>query len=87
MLSTEFKEALKLMGGKAALFDESGGYIVMTLGEFKKLNGERSLTKQEPLDKINSDVELWKKSEEAKNERSVNSQEPKEKEEEIKYVR
>ena len=89
MLSPEFKETLKLMDGKAALFDKDECYVVMTLEEFKKIKKDevKNLTKKEPLDKINSDVNLWKSSKEIKDEKGLNFQEPKEKEEEIKYVR
>jgi len=90
MLSPEFKEALKLMGGKAVLFDNDDEcYVVMTLEEFKKIKKDevKNLTKKEPLDKINSDVNLWKSSKEIKDEKGLNFQEPEEREEEVKYVR
>jgi len=89
MLLPEFKEALKLMDGKAILFDEDECYVVMTLEEFKKIKKDeaKNLTKKEPLDKINSDVNLWKNSEEVKNEKGLNFQELEKREEKIKYVR
>jgi len=89
MLSPEFKEALKLMDGKAILFNNDEYYVVMTLEEFKKIKKDeaKNLTKKEPLDKINSDVNLWKNSEEVKNEKGLNFQELEKKEEKIKYVR
>ena len=89
MLSPEFKEALKLMDGKAILFNNDEYYVVMTMEEFKKIKKDeaKNLTKKEPLDKINSDVNLWKNSEEVKNEKGLNFQELEKKEEKIKYVR
>ena len=86
MLSAEFKEALKLMNGKAALLDKDECYIIMTLEEFKKIRKSdvKNLTKQESLDRINSDVDLWKNSEDIK---IKEEEKKKEEEEEIKYVR
>jgi len=71
------------------LFDKDECYVVMTLEEFKKIKKDevKNLTKKEPLDKINSDVNFWKSSKEVKDEKGLNFQEPEKKEEEIKYVR
>jgi len=85
MLSLKFKEILNLMGGKAVLSEGGEYYIIMTPEEFKKIKekGVKSLTKKEPIDRINSDVDLWKNSEEKKNKKDTDFLES---EEEIKYV-
>lgn len=69
MLDKKLKEALELAGGKAIISEENQCYVLMTLKEFKKIRqeGVYGLTKQELVDKINSDIASWKFSlEEAK---------------------
>jgi hypothetical protein len=62
MLDKKLKEALELIGGKAILKDQDQYYVLLTLKEFKKLqkNGIEGLTKQELIDKINTDIASWK---------------------------
>lgn len=74
MLDKKLQEALDLLGGKAVV--ESGGkiFVVMTLGEFKKSKQENlsNLTKQELVDKINTDIAAWKVSQIAEEENKIN---------------
>ena len=60
------QEALNLLGGRAVIKDEDSYYILLTLDEFKKIRqeGTQGLTKQELVDRINSDIASWKFSQE-----------------------
>ncbi len=66
MIDKKLKEALELLGGKAVLQDGDQYYILMSVQEFKRIKQEKieGLTKQELIDKINSDIALWKMKEE-----------------------
>ena len=62
MIDKKLKEALELLGGKAILKDQEDYYILLTWREFKKMrqDGIEGLTKQELVDKINTDIAMWK---------------------------
>jgi hypothetical protein len=62
MLDKRLKEALELIGGKAILKDQDQYYVLLTLKEFKRLQKAdiEGLTKQELIDKINTDIASWK---------------------------
>jgi hypothetical protein len=66
MLDRKLKEALELLGGKAVVKDEEDYFVLLTIGEFKKIRyGEvGNLTKQELVDKINNDIAIWKSAQE-----------------------
>jgi hypothetical protein len=66
MLDRKLKEALELLGGKAVVKDDEDYFVLLTLGEFKKIRyGEvGNLTKQELVDKINNDIAIWKSAQE-----------------------
>jgi len=66
MLDKKMQEALNLLGGRAVIKDEDSYYILLTLDEFKKIRqeGTQGLTKQELVDRINSDIASWKFSQE-----------------------
>jgi len=66
MIDKKLKEALELIGGRAILKEENQYYILLTLREFKKMRQEATsgLTKQELVDRINSDINAWKVSQE-----------------------
>lgn len=68
------QEALQLLGGRAVIKDGESYYILMTLNEFKKIRqeGTQGLTKQELVDKINSDIVSWKTSQEEAKIESIN---------------
>ena len=65
-MDKKMHEALQLLGGRAVIKDGESYYILMTLNEFKKIRQEstQGLTKQELVDKINSDIVSWKTSQE-----------------------
>ncbi len=65
-MDKKMQEALQLLGGRAVIKDGESYYILMTLNEFKKIRQEstQGLTKQELVDKINSDIVSWKTSQE-----------------------
>ena len=60
------QEALNLLGGRAVIKEDDDYYILLTLNEFKKIRqeGTQGLTKQELVDRINSDIASWKFSQE-----------------------
>jgi len=62
MLDKKMQEALNLLGGRAVIKDQENYYILLTLSEFKKIKqeGTQGLTKQELVDRINSDIASWK---------------------------
>lgn len=66
MLDKKLKEALELLGGRAVIKEQDEYYVLLTLREFKKIKqeGVSGLTKQELVDKINSDIASWKFSQE-----------------------
>ena len=66
MLDKKMQEALNLLGGRAVVKDQENYYILLTLSEFKKIRqeGTQGLTKQELVDRINSDIASWKFSQE-----------------------
>jgi len=74
MLDKKMQEALQLLGGRAVIKDGESYYILMTLNEFKKIRqeGTQGLTKQELVDKINSDIVSWKTSQEEAKIESIN---------------
>lgn len=89
MFSPKFKETLKLMGGRAIIIDGEEQYILMTIGEFKKIKLEsvEGLTKQELIDKINNDIAAWKVSQESDQMENINLDELGDvKSEEIEYI-
>ena len=61
---------LKKTGDKAIILEESGepGYVIMTVADYEDLilgkSGVSGLTEVELLDKINSDIAVWKDSQE-----------------------
>jgi hypothetical protein len=91
MIEKKLKEALELLGGKAILKDQEDYYILLTLKEFHKMKKEsvEGLTKQELVDKINTDIAMWKMKKEREEDALdlVNWEEFEKKEnpEEIKY--
>ena len=68
------QEALQLLGGRAVVKDGESYYILLTLNEFKKIRqeGTQGLTKQELVDRINSDIVSWKASQEEDKIDSIN---------------
>jgi hypothetical protein len=66
MVDKKLKEALELLGGKAILKDQEDYYILLTLKEFRKMKQEgiEGLTKQELVDKINTDIAMWRMNQE-----------------------
>lgn len=68
------QEALQLLGGRAVVKDGENYYILLTLNEFRKIRqeGTQGLTKQELVDKINSDIVSWKSSQEEDKIDSIN---------------
>jgi len=74
MFDKKMQEALQLLGGRAVIKDGESYYILMTLNEFKKIRqeGTQGLTKQELVDKINSDIVSWKTSQEEAKIESIN---------------
>ena len=74
MLDKKMKEALNLLGGRAVIKDQENYYILLTLSEFKKIRqeGTQGLTKQELVDRINSDIASWKFSQEDDEVNSIN---------------
>ena len=81
------KEALNLLGGRAVIKDQENYYILLTLSEFKKIRqeGTQGLTKQELVDRINSDIASWKFSQENDEIDSINLDEIEKAEDEIVY--
>ena len=74
MLDKKMQEALNLLGGRAVVKDGESYYILLTLSEFKKIRqeGTQGLTKQELVDRINSDITSWKFSQEEDKIDSIN---------------
>ena len=74
MLDKKMQEALQLLGGRAVVKDGENYYILLTLNEFKKIRqeGTQGLTKQELVDRINSDIVSWKSSQEEDKIDSIN---------------
>ena len=74
MLDKKMQEALQLLGGRAVVKDGESYYILLTLNEFKKIRqeGTQGLTKQELVDRINSDIVSWKASQEEDKIDSIN---------------
>lgn len=74
MLDKKMQEALNLLGGRAVIKDADNYYILLTLSEFKKIRqeGTQGLTKQELVDRINSDIASWKSSQEEDKINSIN---------------
>jgi len=88
MLDKKIKEALELLGGKAVIKDCDECYILLTLDEFRKMRQESvsGLTKEELIDKINSDIASWKFSQEEKKVEALDAEAVlDEKENEVKY--
>ena len=89
MLDKKMQEALQLLGGRAVVKDGENYYILLTLNEFKKIRqeGTQGLTKQELVDRINSDITSWKFSQEEDKIDSINLDELEKPvgEEEVRY--
>ena len=89
MLDKKMQEAMKLLGGRAVVKDGENYYILLTLNEFKKIRqeGTQGLTKQELVDRINSDITSWKFSQEEDKIDSINLDELEKPvgEEEVRY--
>lgn len=88
MLDKKLKEALDLVGGKAVFSDQDQYYILMTLKEFRKIRqeGVSGLTKQELVDKINTDIASWRFAQEEENAEKMDLEEIADiKDEEVRY--
>jgi len=87
MFDKKMQEALSLLGGKAVIKDGENYYILLTLGEFKKIRqeGTQGLTKQELVDRINSDIASWKSAQEEDEISSIDLEEVDNGEEDIRY--
>jgi len=67
MISQELKEVMEKAGGKYIVIEkDKPRYIVMSWEEYKKsienYPGIESLTEEELIDKINSDIAAWRES-------------------------
>jgi PHD/YefM family antitoxin component YafN of YafNO toxin-antitoxin module len=68
MISKDLKEVLNLAGGRYIIVENGKpAYIVMSFEDYKEavLNRKkelRGLTEKELIDKINSDISLWRES-------------------------
>ncbi len=65
MISKELKEALDLVGGRYIIVENGRPkYIVMNFNEYKTAVLDRksvqTLTEEELIEKINSDIALWR---------------------------
>jgi len=89
MFDKKMQEALALLGGRAVIKDGESYYILLTLSEFRKIRqeGTQGLTKQELVDKINSDIVSWKTAQEEDKIESINLEdlENGQGEEEVRY--
>lgn len=87
MLDKKMQEALNLLGGRAVIKDQENYYILLTLSEFKKIRqeGTQGLTKQELVDRINSDIASWKFSQEDDGIDGINLDEIEKTDEEVIY--
>jgi len=89
MISKEIKEILDAAGGRYIIVENGKpAYIVMNFEEYKeavlKQKELRALTEKELIDKINSDISLWRENRENPEETIIDEIE---KLEDVEYVR
>lgn len=88
MISSDLKKIIDLSGGRYIIVEDGKPkYVVMKFEEYKTTSPDQksilSLTEEELIDKINSDIAMWRENKENANEDLVSEIE---KLEDIEYI-